>query len=61
MLTVVKEAFSKPVAKKPPFIRPVETKRVIKKTDVNVNRPEKTAEPAQKEYVAGLLEDDDLR
>jgi uncharacterized pyridoxamine 5'-phosphate oxidase family protein len=61
MLTVVKEAFSKPAVKKPPFIRPVETKRVIKKTDVNVKRTEKTAEPAQKEYVAGLLEDDDLR
>lgn len=52
----IKPAVKTAPTKKPPFIRPREEKKEVKKP-VEV----KTETPAQKEYVAGILEDDDLR
>lgn len=58
---VSKEPIRKPFVKLPPFIRTKESMRENRKLPINVKTQEKNIESRPKEFVAGLLEEDDLR
>jgi hypothetical protein len=57
----IREVVQKSFIKKPPFIRSKESMKENRKPVVNVTNVEKTIASRPKEFVAGLLEDDDLR
>jgi hypothetical protein len=58
---VSKEPIRKPFVKLPPFIRTKESMRENRKLPINMKTQVKNIESRPKEFVAGLLEEDDLR